>query len=223
VTLLGIPVLVMLGTCGLGTWRWFTLSYALAPTALEIHCGTSRHRIRYEDVEGVSRGERSAPGAPGALWPGAPGGAQPLDAERVGYWWGTTHQRANRVVIRCGAGSVVLTPEEPEAFCEALWINVRRSAPGSTSAGSPAHRWLDRVAGLDGWFRFLTLLALGVAAAGVLVDVLATGMMSRPSTVAAIALLVNGGIGLLALAHARSVARVMIGATLALQCLGLLL
>jgi hypothetical protein len=213
----------MLATCGLGTWRWFTLSYVLAPTALEIRYGTSRVRIRFEDMEAITRAEPSETRAPSLLWPGAPAGDERLGSGRVARWWGTTHRRAHCVMLYYSGRAVVLTPAKPEAFCEALWSNARGAVRGLASREPRPRGWLDQVASLDGWFRFLTLLAFGVAAAVIPFEIAATGSISRPSMVATSCLLINAGFGLLTLPRAPRVARVLMSATLALQCLGLLL
>jgi hypothetical protein len=223
VTLVELPVLVMLGTCLLGTWRWHTLCYALTPSALEVRYGMTRLRIRYEDVDGVVRAEGIQLQAPALLWPGAPAGDVRLEAGAVTRWWGTTVRRTHRVVVEAGAGGVVLTPSEPEGFCGALWANIQGTEPGSAAPGQRPPGWLDRVASLDGWYRVLTLLAFGVAAAGIAARVLAMGTLGHPSTIATIALLVNAALGLIALRRSPGLARVIMSGTIALQGLGLLL
>jgi hypothetical protein len=222
IALVEIPILIMFGICGLGTWRWFTLSYALAPTTLEIRYGTGRVRIRYQEVSGVAHAEWSEARAPSLLWPGAPAGEERLVTGRVAAWWGTTTRRANRVVVDSSAGALVLTPAKPMEFCEALWANATASMPSHVPSQWRQGGWLDQVASMDGWFRVLTVLAFELAAAGIVSEIVAVGRIGRPSTVATIALLLNAGIGFLTLRRAPGVARVVMGATIALQCLGLL-
>ncbi len=219
---LELPLLLAFGTCALGTWRWFTLTYALAPSALEIRHGTRRVRVRYEDVTRVILPD-TAGGGPGSwLWPGAPAGDERIGPGRIARWWGTTQRPASRVLVETTAGSLLLTPTRPQAFAEALLSN-RGGAPNTPGSTSPRPGWLELVASVDPWVRILAGLALVVAAGGIFVDVIRTGAASRHTSVATIGLLANTALVGLVVRHSPHAARVAMTATLVLQCLGVLL
>lgn len=219
--LLELPLLVVLATCVLGTWRWFTLVYALAPTALEIRSGTGRLRIRYEDVTRVILLESSA-GPGSSLWPGAPAGDERLAPGRVARWWGTTQAAASRVLVETSGGALLLTPTRPQAFAEAILGN-RRALLGSSISASARRGWLDLVANVDPWFRVLAALALAVTVIGMVVEVIETGGASRHTSIAAGGLLANIVLASLVVRRSPNAARVAMAATLALQCLAVVI
>ncbi len=219
---LEVPILLVFGTCLLGTWRWFTLTYALAPTALEIRYGTRRLRLRYEDMTRIALPEPNG-NRPGTwLWPGVPAGDERVSGGHLARWWGTTQRPESRVLVETTSGVYLLTPTTPLAFSEALRGNLRgHVAP--VAAPLPRGGWLELVANVDPWFRLLAVIALLVAAVGIAGEGLALGAATRHSTVAALGLLVNivlGGVVVRQFPHA---ARVAMGATLALEFLGVLL
>lgn len=216
----GLPLLVILATSGLGTWRWFTLSYALAPTALVIRHGLGQHRIRYEEIARVVRSVPGEPLAVPCLWPGAPAGDTRLDSGKLARWCGTSHRRTHWVLVECDGTAILLTPSDPGAFCDALVAHARAAGGESTGAAPLARGWLEVIAGVDGWFRFLAVLAVGVAVIGMTAAVLTVGEMGRPGIVAVSSLLVNTAVGVALLPHSREGARVLMGATMGLQFLG---
>ena len=220
--LLEVPVLLLLGTCMLGTWRWFTLAYALAPTALEIRYGTRRFRVRYDDIVDVTVPEPGESGLPSVLWPEAPAGDQCLTSGLTARWWGTTSRPEARVLVETTSGALLLTPASPLAFRDALRANAR----GDRAAVAPraARRgWLDMVAGFDPGFRILAALAVAVAIAGLAGQVLVHGASSHHATLATFGLLATMALAGPVARHAPHAGRVAMAATLALQCLGVLL
>jgi hypothetical protein len=213
----------MLATAILGTWRRLTLSYVLAPTALEIRHGMRRHRIRYEEITRVAHAEDSkAPGSPG-LWPGALAGDERLSSGTLARWWGTTRQRVYRVVVQFGDAAVLLTPAKPERFTEALQAEVSAARFGGAGGKLPGRGLLEFVGDADGWFRVLAVLAFALAVLTVGYEVAAAGAASRQSTIAGLALLANTLFGALLLPRAVPAARILMAATLTYQILGALL
>jgi hypothetical protein len=219
---LALPLLIGFGTCLAGTLRWYTLAYALAPTALQIHYGTRRLRVRYEDVTRIALSEPAASGTARYLWPGAPAGDELMDAGYVARWWGTSLHSDRRVLVETTGGALLLTPTNPLAFCEALQRSVWET--GTPTPGQPdAGGWLERVAGIDPGFRVLAALALLVAASGVTAQGLAFGAATWHATIAALGFLLNTALAAVVVRHAPYAARAAMGATLTLVCLGVTL
>jgi hypothetical protein len=190
--LIGAAILLI---AAIGTWWCASLTYLLAPAALEIRYGSRLRRLRYDEIDEVVGPGETPPPAP-TLWPGAHFGRMKRSSDGFELWRGTTRDPRDRVVVSAAGAGHVLTPIEPRSFRQELIENARSAAyVGSTDDGRGT-TWLDTIAVVDGWVRSLLLAAGVVATLGIGWDVLRFGASQRDGLGAAAILLINAVVAL---------------------------
>lgn len=205
---------------GVGTWWRSTLSYVLGPTALEVRYGSSRLRVRYDEIDEV-RGRGEEPSPPPTLWPGAHFGwrGQPEGGAEV--WRASAPDPRHAVVVVAGAAGFVVTPQESGSFREELIENARSAAYAGSGTHPSKPAWLDRLAMLDGWARLLLVAAGVVATVGIALDVARFGASQPDGTGAASILLVNAAAALALSVRWPAIARLLAAGALAAQVFAL--
>lgn len=197
-----------------GTWQRIALRYVLAPGALEVRGAGGRLRIRYDEVVRVVSGISAQRGRRPTLWPGAHSGYIVRDFGRGCLWRGTTGNPDHAILIDTGSCDYVLTPAEAGAFREQL-IQRASAAPIAAPAATKARAsWVDRLAGLDGWFRAMLIAGLAVATLGLRLDVARGGMAQPEAFKAAGILALNSGMGLAFIGRSAAIGRLLAGVAL---------
>ena len=205
-----------------GAWRVSTLRYVLSPGALEIRSGGAYLRIRYGQIERITAVVPDDAGPAPALWSGAHFGYRLPEHGSRYIWRATSADPDHLVAVDAGRLCYVLSPQDAQAFRRALVARADAMPAESPTLARTEVGWLDQVAGVDGWVR--TLLVIGVLFAGALlkVDLLRNGA-PQPDSLATIVILgVNAALVLGFSGQAPAVARLLVGAALALEVVAIL-
>jgi hypothetical protein len=188
-----LPITLLLVVSLVVTQRSFSLGYLLGPTALEIHAGNARYRLRYDQIADVN-GPPVDLMRPGEIWPGAYAGHRERAHSRSTVWIASTKQPESVVLVRGERVELALTPRQLDGFRAQLRDRVRE-APWAVGGG-PTFRmtWLDRLVDVDGWTRLLAGIAVWLAAVSLAVAVGLEGAASRGHIVATVLTVTNVGL-----------------------------
>jgi hypothetical protein len=207
-----------------GGWWCGTLRYRLGTSALDVLCGVSRLRIRYEQIERVATVPQAIAADAPLAWPGFYVG-RIVGADGDEWCWrATTNDVAALVFVEVAGTQVVVSPDDPEAFRGAVVRAATETSFVRAGRVRPPVSLLD-VLGHSPWTVRLMLL-LGFVILGAVCAAELAGMHPLPMNgVAAAAgvLLVNTVISLALGRRVVRVAHVLAGTALFCQLIVLLL